>query len=367
MSPRLRLPSLLLLLTTALAAGCADEGRSRALSQDELAAQAAREDGLVLTYGMPDSYGGYRGFFELFERTYGIRRLDIDMSSSAVMRRFAEEREDPAVDAAVAGYLYGPAAVEQGLLDCVPIDAAEALPDWATGPTDGDCRSWFASFTGTLGFMVNTEVIAEPPRSWEDLLREDLDGQVAFIDPRAAATGVATLLAAARARGGSAANPGPGIDLLREIARRGDLENVLTRQDYAGFVRGTRPIQINYDYNLLQLRETYNIDCIFVYPSEGTVQVPYSTMLVKDRPHPAGGRLLVEALLSEKGQSAMAEGHVTPVLPGVPLSPEIQAMAAASAFDPTAVEPVDWLEVGRRVEEMKAAFDAAMVPLEGER
>ncbi len=330
----------------------------------ELAERAAREDGVVLTYGMPDSYGGYRGFFQLFEQRYQIRRLDIDMSSSAVMQRIAEERDEPVVDAAVAGYLYGPAAVEQGLLDCVPLEAAGALPGWASGPADRECRSWFATFTGTLGFMVNTEVIEDPPRSWEELLREDLDGQIAFIDPRAAATGVATLLAAARARGGGAANPEPGIELLREIARRGELDNVLTRQDYTGFVRGTRPIQINYDYNLLQLRETYGIGCTFVYPAEGTIQVPYSTMLVRDRPHPAGGQLLVEALLGEEGQAAMAEGHVTPVRPGVPLSPAIQEMAARSAFDPTAVEPVDWFEVGRRVEEMKAAFDDAMRPLE---
>lgn len=352
------------LLPIALVA-CSGDGGGRMLTPDELAELAAREDGEVLTYGMPDAYGGYRGFFQHFEQQYGIRRLDIDMSSSSVMRRFAEERDDPVVDAAVAGYLYGPAAVEQELLDCVPTAAVQTLPEWATGPADRDCRSWFATFSGTLGFMVNTEVIANPPRSWEELLREDLDGQISFVDPRAAATGVATLLAAARARGGSASNPEPGIDLLLEIARRGDLENVLPRQDYTGFVRGTRPIQINYDYNLLQLRETYGIQCTFVYPTEGTVQVPYSTMLVKDRPHPITGRLLVEALLGEEGQAAMAAGHVTPVLPGVPLSPEIQAMAQVSGFDPTAVEPVDWIEVGRRVEQMKAAFDTAMKPLEG--
>ncbi len=328
----------------------------------DLAKRAAQEDGTIYTYGMADNYGGYKGLFQLFDQEYGIRHVDIDMSSSAVMRHLDAERGFATVDIASTGYLYGPAAQQQDLLDCVPSSAAAHLPAWASGPADGDCRGWFAMFSGTLGFMVNTDVIEEPPRSWEDLLREEFAGKITFNDPRASATGVSTLLAAALARGGSAEVPAAGVELLVQIARNGGLEDVLSRQDYASFVRGTKPIQINYDYTLLQLRDTHGIGCTFIYPAEGTVRTPYSALLPRTRPHPFTTRLTMEFLLSPEGQARLAEGYVTPILPGVDLAPDIVKMVEESG-SPKVYE-VDWLAVGAAVEPMKRAFDEGIQPLE---
>lgn len=352
-----------LLLLVLLCAGCsAPAGDPQLLSMQELAHRAAQEDGVVYTYGMADNYGGYQGLFQLIDEEHGIRHVDIDMSSSAVMRHLDEERGMATTDLGSTGYLYGPAAQEQGLLDCVPSAAAPHLPPWASGPGDGDCRGWFAMFSGTLGFMVNTDIIEDPPRSWEDLLREEFAGKITFNDPRASATGVSTLLAAALARGGSAEDPAAGVELLVQLARNGGVENVLSRQDYAGFVRGTQPIQINYDYTLLQLRDTQGINCTFIYPAEGTVRTPYSALLPKTRPHPFTSRLTMEFLLGPQGQARLAEGYVTPILPGVPLAPDIVKMVEESG-NPK-VYDVDWLKVGATVEPMKQAFDEAIKPLE---
>jgi putative spermidine/putrescine transport system substrate-binding protein len=337
-----------ILVLACVLAGCHPRAQDEALTTEELARRAASEDGTVLSYGMPDSWGGYRGLFEAFEDQYGIRRYDINMSSSDALRRLREERDDPVVDVAVVGYLYGPTAAEQGLLDCVPTPLAAELPELATGPRDSDCRGWFATYTGTLGFLVNREVVQEPPRSWADLRREDLRGKVAFVDPRASATGVATLVAASLAGGGDIKNTDPGVDILVDIARTGGTDRVLPGQDYDPFVRGTVPILINYDYNCVLIQDKYSIDAEFVLPEDGTVSMPYSTLLVRDRPHPYTARLLIDFMLSLEGQARMADGHVRPI-----------RSTSRQVPDPRLFE-VDWTEVADSVEGMKSAFGRAM-------
>ena len=332
------------LILALLVTGCQPHG-NEPLSTTDLVRRAQTEGSTVLTYGMPDNYGGYRGLFEAFEDRYGIRRLDIDMSSSAALSRLRQETDEPQVDLAVVGYLYGPAAEEAGVLDCVPCDATSDLPAWASGPPDQGCRGWFATFTGTLGFMVNREVIVDPPRTWDDLLRDDLRGRVGYIDPRTSATGVGTILAASLAKGGSAERPEAGIELLVQLAADGGMTNVLPRQDYDAFVRGTLPVLINYDYNLAQLQDSFGIVANFYIPQDGTVQIPYSTLLVRDRPHTYTGRLLLEFMLGHDGQALLSQGHVTPI-----------RTAAAASGDPR-VRDVDWLTVAASVESMKAAFD----------
>jgi len=339
------------LLFALLFSGC-QPASDDPLSTTELLRRAQAEGGTVLTYGMPDNYGGYEELFETFEDLYGIRRLDIDMSSCAALARLKEERADPQVDMAVVGYLYGPAAEESGVLDCVPVQASSTLPEWASGPADRDCRGWFATFTGTLGFMVNREVVDDPPQTWDDLLRDDLRGKVGYIDPRKSATGVGTLLAAALAKGGSADNPEAGIDLLVQLAADGGMANVLPRQDYDAFVRGTLPVLINYDYNLAQLQDSFGIVAAFFTPRDGTVQIPYSTLLIRDRPHNYTGRLLLEFMLGEDGQELLSRGHVTPI-----------GSAGARSGDPR-IRDVDWMEVAGSVESMKAAFDRRISELE---
>ena len=352
-------PSAITLLAALWAtAGCHPGAPSASLGEADLAARAAHEDGTVHTYGMPDSYGGYRSVFESFEHEYGVRRLDINMSSTAVLERLREERDEPAADLVVVGALHATAAVDEGLVDCVGLEAADAMPAAHVGRGDDGCVHWIDTFTGTLAFMVNREVIDDPPRRWTDLLRPDLVDKVSFMDPRASATGVATLLAAARALGGSPEDPEPGIELLCALAEAGGMDHVMQRQDYDGFLRGTRPILINYGYNADQLRETHGIRCTAFIPEDGTVRMPYTTLLIRDRPHPWSGRLLMQYLHSPDGQRALGEGHVTPLRLGrgtVPLT------ATGQDVD---VWDIERERVAPELDAMRRAFGRAIAQVE---
>jgi putative spermidine/putrescine transport system substrate-binding protein len=329
---------------------------------ERLAELAATEDEVIYTYGMPDDYGGYRVAFRRFEERHGLRRLDLSMSSTAVLERLAEERDDPQTDLVVVGALRAHEAVKQELVDCVPLIAATDYPPEHVGRGDDGCVQWIDTFTGTLGFMVNMEVVDEPPQTWGELLQPDIARQVSFLDPRASATGVATLLAAARAMGGSAEDPSPGAELLVAIAEAGGPDPMLQRQDYDGFLRGTRPILINYDYNVSQLRELYDIEVDFVVPLDGTVSMPYSTLLVRDRPHPHGGRLLMEYLHAPPGQEALAAGGVTPLRPG---SSAAESKPGGPTIPPgVEVWEIERDEVGAQLDAIRRAFEREVARLE---
>jgi len=318
---------------------------------------------VVYTYGMPDDYGGYREAFRRLEERHGVRRLDLSMSSTAVLERLTEERADPQTDVVVVGALRATELADRGLIDCAPLAAADDYPAEYVGRGDDGCVQWMDTFTGTLGFMVNREVVDDPPRAWSDLLRPEVARQVSFLDPRASATGVATLLAAARAMGGNAEDPSPGAELLVSIAEAGGQDPMLQRQDYDGFLRGTRPILINYDYNVSQLRALYDIDVAFIVPEDGTVSVPYSTLLVRDRPHRAGGLLLMEYLHGPHGQGALAEGGVTPLLPAAR-----DGGAAGTGGAPSAAPwELKRETVGPQLDAIRRAFEREVARLERER
>ncbi len=317
---------------------------------------------MVFTYGMPDDYGGYWVAFERFEEQYGLRRLDLSMSSTAVLERLDDERANPQTDVYVVGALHAESAVEQGLADCVPSLSAGGLPaDHVRRGEDG-CVQWMDTFTGVLGFMVNLEVIDDPPRTWADLMKPEYASQVSFLDPRASATGVATLLAASRAMGGGAENPTPGAELLVALVEAGGADRAMTRQDYDGFLRGTRPILINYDYTETQLSSAFDVKTDFIVPEDGTVSMPYTTLLVPGRPHPFGGRLLMEYLHAPAGQAALAEGGVSPLL----RAPAEAKGAGAVPFTPE-ILPVRREEIGPQLDAMRRAFAREIASLERRR
>lgn len=349
----------IVLLALCLQIGCHDAGEE--LDLEQLAAHAIAEDDALFTYGMPDDYGGYREAFRRFEEQYGIQRLDLSMSSTAVLERLAAERLDPQTDLAVVGALSAEQAVEQGLVDCVPLLAAEGYPDEHVHRGENDCVLWMDTFTGTLGFMVNLEVVDDPPESWADLMKPEYAAQVSFLDPRASATGVATLLAAARAMGGGADNPTPGAELLIALLEAGGTDRAMQRQDYDGFLRGTRPILINYDYTEAQLRARFELESAFVIPDDGTVAMPYTTLLVRDRPHPHGGRLAMEYLHGPTGQEALAGGGVTTMLerPG--------EGAGAGGGKTTKIVRVDRARIGSKLDAIRRAYAREIAPLERKR
>ena len=187
-----------------------------ALAQDDAVwqtppdkAAAAEQAQEIITYGMPDDWANYGEVFKGFQKSLGItdgKHTDIDMSSLEEITKFDAEKANPVAMFSDIGLLWGKVAVERGVVPPYLPPAAEALPEGYKGNPGG----WVATFAGVPSFVVNLDALgsAEPPKTWEDLLRDDLKGKIGSPgDPRTSGTAQTTFLAWTYAAGGDHGQP----------------------------------------------------------------------------------------------------------------------------------------------------------------
>lgn len=209
-----------------------------------LAAEQAQE---LVTYGMPDDWANYGEVFSGFQAMLGVvdgTHLDTDMSSLEEITKFDAEKANPIAMFADIGMLYGQVATQRGVVPPYLPPAAEQLPEGYKGETGG----WVATFAGVPSFVVNVDALggADVPRSWADLLREDLNGKVGSPgDPRSSGTAQTTFLSWAYANGGDAANLAPGVEFAKQI-----IQQYNAAEASADLLeRGEIALWIRYDFN----------------------------------------------------------------------------------------------------------------------
>lgn len=339
-----------------LAAGCALLHPWKKLSGEALLPYVQEEGKVLYTYGMADEWASYEFLFGLLRKKYGVTRVDIDMSSKYVVQRLAQEKGDPAVDTGVVGITYAAAAKESGALQCYRSPEAAHLPKWAVDTDSPDCPQWYATYYGTLSFMVNTDVVKNIPQSWNDLLNPEYKKMIAYMDPRKSGTGFVTVVSAAYANGGSIDNVQPGIEYFKKLHASDNVQTVATSQNFSDFVSGQTPIIISYDYNLLFQREQLHVNADMVIPSDGTVRFPYVNLITKNPPHPALQRFFIDFILSKEGQEEMMKGFVLPVRDDVKIPEEVKSkFPPKEAYD--SVKDVDWSHAKEAQEKIEKAWD----------
>jgi len=62
-----------------------------------------------------------------------------------------------------------------------------------------------------------------------------------------------------------------------------------------------------------------------VVPKEASAAAPYAISLVKKGPNPNAGKLWLNYIMTEKGQTTFAEGFVRPSVPCVKLPADVEA------------------------------------------
>src|SRR5262249_62304706 len=82
---------------------------------------------------------------------------------------------------------------------------------------------WWADYWGAVSFGVNTAVVANPPKSFADLLKPEYRNKVALNgSPLTANAALSGVFAASIANGGSLNDIGPGIDFFAKLKQAGD-------------------------------------------------------------------------------------------------------------------------------------------------
>ena len=268
--------------------------------------QAARAEGRVDSVGMPDSWANWKDTWADLKRLYGLEHSDTDMSSAQEIAKFAAEKNNATADIGDVGAAFGPIAVQQGVTQPYKPSTWNQIPEWAK---DADGH-WMLAYTGSIAFIVNTQLVKDVPRSWAELKNGRY--KVAIGDVSSAAQAVNGVLAAAIANGGDETNLQPGLDFFADVARQGRLS--LANPTIQTLEKGEVEVGVVWDFNGLGYREQIDPSRFEVLiPSDGSVISGYSTLINKYAKHPNAAKLAREYILSDAGQINLAKGNARPI------------------------------------------------------
>ncbi len=313
-------------------------------------AAAIKQEGAVVSYGMPDSWANLGEIWKSFTGKYGITHTDTDMSSAEELSKFQAEKDKPVADVGDVGIMFGPKGKDMGVLAAHKNPYWDEIPAWAKDP-DG---YWAAEYQGTIAFIVNTKKVQNVPQSFADLLKPEYKGKVSIDDPARSAQAQSGILAAAFAYGGDEANIQPGIGFFKKLVRAGNYRAL--ESNTSNIQKGEVAIGIIWDFNALNYKAQLNMpELTVVIPKDGSVVMPYVAVINKYAPHPNAARALNDFLFSDEGQILYAKGFARPIRSSVKLPEDVaKNMLATEAY--AAAKPVKdfsvWEQTAKKIPQL---------------
>ena len=304
---------------TILLAGLLSTTALPAFAQEDIAAieAAAKQEGMVTTIALPHDWCNYGEVISSFKTKHPdieVNELSPDAGSADELEAVRANKGNTgpqAPDVIDVGFAFGPQAKDEGLTQPYKVATWDTIPDEIKDP-DGH---FYADYYGVMAFGVNTDLIADAPQNWADLLKPDYRNAFALTgDPRSSNQAILALLAAGMSRGGA---PGKdsgdkGLELFAEINKAGNFVPVIAK---AGTIaQGATPIVAGWDYNLLSWRDQLdgNPPMEVVIPADGVLAGVYVQAISAHAPHPNAAKLWMEHLYSDEGQLLWLKGYCHP-------------------------------------------------------
>ena len=181
----------------------------------------------MTTVALPHDWCNYGGVIEGFKAKYGleVNELNPDAGSAdelEAIRANKDNKGPQAPDVIDVGYSFGPAAQKEGLLQPYKVSTWDTIPDDVKDP-DGH---WYGDYYGVMSFMVNEDLVPEPPADWADLLKPEYAGSVALAgDPQGLQPGDqrrACRRPRRRRRAGQGGRPRPASKFFAELNKAGN-------------------------------------------------------------------------------------------------------------------------------------------------
>ena len=272
----------------------------------------AKKEGQLQAIGIPPEWADYADILAGYTKNYGVPvsyKVEAEYSSAQELLVFKNSKAHPHGDIGDVGFKFGPQAVQQGLVTPYKhahwddIDASLKDPN----------GNWCTEYWGAMAFAINTDIVKNPPTSFQDLLNNDYKNMVGIDgDPRQASDAFFAVYSAALAHGGSLGNIQPGIDFFAKLKQKGNF--TVARASEANIAKGEVAIAIKWDYLGLSHRDDLkgNPHLKVVIPSEGSIAGPYVSIVNKTAPHPYAARLWMEYIFSDEGQLFYLKGYAHP-------------------------------------------------------
>jgi putative spermidine/putrescine transport system substrate-binding protein len=188
----------------------------------------------------------------------------------------------------------------------------DEIPDSAK---DADGH-WYGDYYGVLAFGTNKSVVDKAPTDWSDLTTDTYRNAVALAgDPRTANNAVMAVYAAGIAAGATDGKGAAekGLEFFKKLNDAGNF--VPVDAEAAPVAQGTTPVALNWDYNLLSMRDSMkgNPEIEVTVPKTGVVAGVYIQAISAYAPHPNAAKLWMEYLYSDEGQIGWLKGYCHPI------------------------------------------------------
>jgi putative spermidine/putrescine transport system substrate-binding protein len=280
----------------------------------------AAAEGQIVSYGMTDDWVNLGAIWKTIEQRYGVVHTDTDMTSAEQITRLLAEKDAPVMDVADIGFDFVGQLIENNLAMSYYNTSWDKIPDNFKDPEG----RWVVAYWGAISFLVNTDLVKNPPQTWDDLLKPEYLDMVCSRDPSKSTYATGSVLAAAYAHGGGESNVQPGLDFFKQLRdsgnwRQGVVLNVSSVQ------KGECPISIVYDFDGFAKRDATGLPLQVIIPQDATVGMLFAEYISIVAPHSNAAMLEQDFLMSDEGQVMLAQGYAHPARSDVVLPADVAA------------------------------------------
>ena len=280
----------------------------------------------------------YKEVLPAFEKKEGVKVDIVTAGSGEVVNRATIEKDSPKGDVLVTLPPFIQQADQAGILQ--PYQS----PNYKTVPAIAKAAngSWATFVNNYFTFAINPEVVKTAPKTFADLLQPAYANKVAYSNPATAGDGMAVIILTTSLMGEDKA-----FDYLKKLEGSakfhtkgtGYLDVLLSRNEIS-VANGDVQMDLDDAQNGgLSLKPVF----LSVKPGEApsTFQLPYAIGLIKGGPNQAGGKKLIDYLMSTDVQKKV------PGIFGLPGRSDIALTgknggALKQAIAGVKVIPVDW-------------------------
>ncbi|MGD6745260.1 2-aminoethylphosphonate ABC transporter substrate-binding protein [Streptomyces sp. BH106] len=312
---------------------------------------AASDDKTVTVYSADglkgeNGDGWYDKVFKDFTKKTGIKVNYVEGGSGEMVQRAVREKVNTQADVLVTLPPFIQQADSKGLLAKYTPKGSDQV-DGADKAANG---TWTSVVNNYFGFVHNTKELKSPPATWEQLLDAKYKNKLQYSTPGIAGDGTALLVKAMHDFGGKeqamaylkklqANNVGPSAS-TGKLAPKVDKGELLVANG---------DVQMNY----AQSKDMPNLGIWFPKKAGGkptSFALPYAGGLVKNAPHTANGKKLLDFMLAAQQQKEVSSigGGFSPRADVK--ATDDNAVELAKIMDGVQIFEPDWNDVAKNLQ-----------------